>query len=101
MDAVALLSLEREGLSLALIEALSASKPVIASRVGGIPEVIEDGVSGFLCDPADASGAARCIAAVFEDPARRRTMGEAGRQTFLKRFTAEAMTAQIERLYAQ
>lgn len=101
MDAVALLSPEREGLSLALIEALSASKPVIASRVGGIPEVIEDGVSGFLCEPGDASGAARCIAAVLEDPTRRRAMGEAGRQTFLKRFTAEAMTAQIERLYEQ
>jgi glycosyltransferase involved in cell wall biosynthesis len=101
VDAVALLSLEREGLSLAVIEALSAAKPVIGSRVGGIPEAVTDGVNGLLCAPADAADAARCITAVLGDPVRREAMGRAGRSAFLKMFTVDAMMSRVECLYGR
>jgi glycosyltransferase involved in cell wall biosynthesis len=101
MDAVALLSLEREGLSLAVIEALSVSKPVIGSRVGGIPEAVMDGVNGLLCTPADAADAARCITVILGDPVLRDAMGQAGRSTFLKGFTVDTMVSRIECLYGR
>ena len=99
MDAVALLSLEREGLSLALLEAMAASKPLIASRVGGLPEVVEDGVNGLLCGAGDAPGAARCILRILGDTGGGRAMGEAGRRKFLERFTLGKMVSAIEHLY--
>ncbi|HSB67767.1 MAG TPA: glycosyltransferase [Candidatus Methylomirabilis sp.] len=99
MDAFALLSLEREGLSLALLEAMAASKPVIASRVGGLPEVVEDGVNGLLCGAGDAPGASRCILRILGDTGGGRSMGEAGRRKFLERFTLGRMVSAIERLY--
>lgn len=98
-DAMALLSREREGLSRAILEAMAASKPVIGSRVGGIPELIGDGVNGLLCRPGDAPGAADCIVKILGNAPSARSMGEAGRKLFLEKFTLEKMIAQIERLY--
>ncbi|HTU00907.1 MAG TPA: glycosyltransferase [Candidatus Sulfotelmatobacter sp.] len=99
MDVLALLSLSREGLSLAVIEAMAASKPVIATRIGGLPEAVQDGHSGLLCDPGNAEQAARCIMTVLRDHALRQRLGEAGRRIFLDRFTVGRMTDEIERLY--
>jgi len=101
VDAMALTPPKREGLPLAIIEAMSASKPVIGSRVGGIPEMVEDGVNGLLCRPGDAASAAHCIVKMFEDPALGRSMGEAGKKKFLERFTLGRMVSEIERLYGK
>ncbi len=98
-DAMALLSLEREGLSRAILEAMAASKPVIGSRVGGVPELVGDGVNGLLCGPGDVPGAADCITKMLGDPPSARSMGEAGRKRFLEKFTLQGMISEIERLY--
>jgi glycosyltransferase involved in cell wall biosynthesis len=101
VDAVALLSPDREGLSVALVEACAASRPVIATRIGGIPEIVSDDVNGFLCEPGNVADAADRIARLFQDSARMRQMGEAARQTYLAKFQLPAMVARIERLYGR
>jgi glycosyltransferase involved in cell wall biosynthesis len=98
-DAMALLSLEREGLSRAVIETMAASKPVISSHVGGMPELVRDGVNGLLCRPGDASGAADCIVKVLGNPPLARSMGEAGRRLYVEQYTVGKMLSKIERLY--
>ncbi|HWU39122.1 MAG TPA: glycosyltransferase family 4 protein, partial [Candidatus Acidoferrum sp.] len=98
-DAMALLSLEREGLSRALIEAMAASKPIVGSRVGGMPELVRDGVTGFLCRSGDAAGAADCIVKVMGNPALARSMGEAARKLYLEHYTLGKMLSKIERMY--
>lgn len=98
-DVMALLSLEREGLSRAVIETMAASKPVVSSRVGGMPELVRDGVNGLLCTPGDAAGAADCIVKILGNPTLARSMGEAGRRLFLEHYTLGRMLAEIERLY--
>ena len=99
MDAVALLSLEREGLSLAIIEAMAASKPIISTRLGGLPEIVEDRANGLLCGPGDSAEAAGCILKILGNAEVGRSMGEVGRRTFLKNFTVGRMVSEIERLY--
>jgi glycosyltransferase involved in cell wall biosynthesis len=101
MDVLTLLSPEREGLSLALLEGLAASKPLVGSRVGGIPEVVTDGVNGLLCRPGDPGDAAACIGEILTNQDRAQAMGEAGRREYLARFTRERMLARIEQLYAR
>jgi glycosyltransferase involved in cell wall biosynthesis len=98
-DAMALLSLEREGLSRAVIETMAASRPVVSSRVGGMPELIRDGVNGLLCRPGDAPGAADCIVKILGNPALARSMGEAGRKLFVEHYTVGRMLSEIERVY--
>ncbi|MBI4536545.1 MAG: glycosyltransferase family 4 protein [candidate division NC10 bacterium] len=99
MDALSLLPPRQEGLSLALIEGMAASKPLIGAAVGGIPEVIRDGVNGLLCAPGDPTHAAACLVAVLGDSERARSMGEAGRKLYRERFTPQRMIADIEQLY--
>lgn len=101
VDVMALLSLEREGLSLAILEAMAASKPVILSRLGGLPELIEDGASGLLCRAGDATEAADCIVKVLASIDLGRAMGAVGRRRFLEKFTVERMVTDIERLYGR
>ncbi|MFB3816901.1 MAG: glycosyltransferase [Candidatus Methylomirabilales bacterium] len=99
MDVKALLSPSREGLSLALLEAMAAGKPLVAARVGGIAEVVQDGVNGLLCDPGDAETAARCLLRVLTDPPLAARLGAAGRQRYLETFTRTRMLTDIEALY--
>jgi alpha-maltose-1-phosphate synthase len=61
-------------------EAMAAGRPVVASRVGGIPELVADGETGLLTPPGDAGALADAITALLLDPVRRRAMGEAGRR---------------------
>lgn len=101
VDAMALLSVEREGLSLAIIEAMAASKPVISSHLGGLPELVEDGTSGLLCKAGDATEAAGCIVRVLENAEVGRAMGDVGRRIYLAKFTVGRMVSEIERLYGK
>jgi len=83
-----------------LIEALAASTPVLASDVGGIPEIIEDGATGVLIPgPPSAPGLARALQALLEDPRRRATLARAGRESYERRFTADPWVRTTRALY--
>lgn len=86
-----------EGLPMALIEAMAAGLPVVASSVGGIPEVVENGVHGLLVEPGDPVALAEAIAVLGRDPSLRARMGAAGRNRVRARFSVEAMVDQYER----
>ena len=68
-----LLPSAQESFGLAALEAMACEVPVVASRVGGLPEVVEDGVSGFLCEPEDVDGMAKAAIALLTDPGAARS----------------------------
>ncbi len=82
-----------------VIEGMACELPVVGTRVGGIPEIIEEGVTGSLVPPADAARLAEAVAALLRDPARRRQMGEAGRRRVQRLFSVETYTAEVLALY--
>jgi len=86
-----------EGLPMALIEAMAAGLPVVASSVGGIPEVVEHGVHGLLVDPEDPVALAEAISLLSGDPNLRVRMGRAGQDRVKARFSIDAMVDQYER----
>ena len=82
-----------EAFGLTVVEAAAAGLPIVASDVGGIPEIIEHGVNGLLVPPGDAQALADAIQQLIDDPQRARQLGEAARRTAFERFSAEAMAA--------
>jgi glycosyltransferase involved in cell wall biosynthesis len=89
-----------DALPTTIIEAMAASTPVIATRVGGIPELVQDGVSGVLVPaPPAAPELARAIGDLLDDAPRRRRLAAAGRERFDREFTAERWAARMEQLY--
>ncbi|MDB4876553.1 MAG: glycosyl transferase group 1 [Gemmatimonadetes bacterium] len=88
-----------EGLPMALIEAMFARRPVIASRTGGIPEVVTDGVDGLLVPPGDDAALADGLSRLFADAALRDRLATAGRGRAMDRFGVERMVDAYERLY--
>jgi glycosyltransferase involved in cell wall biosynthesis len=80
---------DRDGLPNVLLEAGAMALPVVASRTGAVPELIEDGVDGRLVPPDDPSGLAVALAALIRDPAARLRFGRAGRSRVLHQFAAE------------
>jgi glycosyltransferase involved in cell wall biosynthesis len=88
------LSSRLEGLGTSLLDAMAFGLPVVATAAGGIPEAVEDGVTGRLAPPCDPAALAGALADVLGDEARRRAFGAAGRRRFLERFTADHMVAQ-------
>ncbi|MGE5232633.1 MAG: glycosyltransferase family 4 protein [Acidobacteriota bacterium] len=75
-----------EGFPLAILEAMAADLPVVATRVAGVPEAVEDGASGLLVEPEDDAGLAAALSALIRDPARRHALGERGRALLAERF---------------
>ncbi len=88
-----------EGLPLVLVEAGLARLPVVATRVDGIMEVVEDGRNGLLVPPGDAHTLAEAIWTLLKNPALRQQMGEEGRAIALQRFTMERIASQVADLY--
>lgn len=88
-----------EGMGRAVIEAQAAGKPVIGSRVGGIPDLIQHQATGLLVDPGDVSGLAASMAQLCENPAMRKELGEAGSRSVGERFDARTMNQQIIKVY--
>ncbi len=88
-----------EGLGTSLIDAMACGKPIVATSVGGIPEVVVDGETGFLVAPRDHEAMARAITALLKDEALRRRMGEAGRTRARVRFSAGRMVHDTLRVY--
>jgi len=80
-----------EGLGTSLLDALALERPAIASRAGGIPEIIEDGENGLLAAPGDARSLADGIERILGEPELARRLGTAGRRTVLERFSVDAM----------
>jgi starch synthase len=83
------------------LEAMACEAPVVASAVGGIPEVVEDGVTGLLVPPARPDDLAAALRLVLDDPARARVMGAAGRKRVEERFSWARVAERTERLYAE
>ncbi len=88
-----------EAFGLVLTEAIYLGTPVVATRVGGIPEIVEDEREGLLVPPADSAALADAIAKLLNDPERRAGMAGAGREKVLKRFGFQEMVRSYERIY--
>jgi glycosyltransferase involved in cell wall biosynthesis len=87
-----------EGFGMMLIEAMAAGRPIVATRVGAIPDIVRDGRTGVLVEPRDAQALARAITAMLDDPQRRTAMGEAGQRESL-RYGWSSATAQTVAVY--
>ncbi|MCP3979087.1 MAG: glycosyltransferase family 4 protein [bacterium] len=87
-----------EGLPLLLLEAWACSAPVVASRVGGIPEVVEHGANGRLVDPEDLPAWVACVVSLLADPAGRAALGVAGRERWASEFDSVAMARRYAEL---
>lgn len=88
-----------EGLPLAVLEAMAAGKPVVASNIGGTDEAVLDGVTGLLVPPSDARALARAIREVLGDPSLARRLGAAGRSRVHAEFSARRMVSAVEATY--
>jgi L-malate glycosyltransferase len=97
--AVSVLPSLSEGLSNAVLESMAAGVPVVATRVGGTPEAIEDGVNGLLVPPRDAGAIARAVSRLLADAGWGTRLGQAARQRVVDRFSQEHMVRRTERFY--
>jgi glycosyltransferase involved in cell wall biosynthesis len=88
-----------EGLSNSLLESMAAEVPVVATRVGGNPEVVEHGVTGLLIPPRDPHALASAICRLLENPDLASRFGRAGRQRVTEQFSLERMVCETEDLY--
>jgi glycosyltransferase involved in cell wall biosynthesis len=89
-----------ENCPMIVLEALRAGVPVVASRIGGIPELVEDGMTGILVPPGDAEALARAIRRCLNNEELRRHARERGPAVVSERFSLDAMVARLENLYA-
>ena len=92
---------ETEGLGVVLLEALNYARPVVASDVGGIPDIIKDGRTGLLCPEKDPDALAAAILKLLSDPALGETLGRQGHDFVRKEFSWENIVSQWEAFYAQ
>jgi glycosyltransferase involved in cell wall biosynthesis len=89
----------QEGFGLVVSEAMACSKPVIATRVGGIPDQITDGIDGILVRPKDPEALAEAIVSLIDDPCLMGKMGLAARETVQRRFNIEDKIEKIAKIY--
>jgi glycosyltransferase involved in cell wall biosynthesis len=96
---VFVLSSDFEGSPLALIEAMAAGKAIVATRVGGVPDLIDDGVHGLLVPPGDPGALGTALLSLARDPARRAALGAAARGRQREELTLDGMIERITMLY--
>ncbi|HEY6333804.1 MAG TPA: N-acetyl-alpha-D-glucosaminyl L-malate synthase BshA [Blastocatellia bacterium] len=94
-----LLPSQSESFGLVALEAMACEAPVVATRVGGIPEVVADGETGYLFDVGDLDGMAGAAIRIIEDPGLRERMGRRGRELGIGRFSTAEIIPQYEALY--
>ncbi len=99
MDVFVLPSLE-EGMPQSLLQAMAMERAVVASSVGGVPEVIHDGQTGFLVSSNDPSALAEKVGMLLRDPERRRTFGMGGRRAIANDYSLDAMLTKTEQIYS-
>lgn len=90
-----------EATPVVVLEAMASGLPVVASRVGGLPQLVPDGRAGFLADPADLDAFADAIARYVDDPALRAAHGRAGRRHVQAGYSVDAMVAGYDALYTR
>jgi len=98
---VAVLSSDYEGSPLSVLEYMAAGKPVVSTRVGGVPELVEDGVQGLLVEPRDPAALAKAVAELLRDPERAERLGAQGRERQLREYSLDAMVRHVEELYEE
>jgi glycosyltransferase involved in cell wall biosynthesis len=96
-----LLPSQQESFGLAALEAMACGVPVIASRVGGLPEVIDDGVDGYLKDPEDLQGMAEQALTVLGDAKLHERLAAAARRKVEEKFSADRVVPQYEAFYRE
>ena len=99
-DVVTLTS-KTEGTPVALIEAAAAGKPVVATDVGGVAEVVRDGLTGHTVPAGDDAAMAAAVLSLLRDPVRARAMGDAGATHVRVRFSRDRMAAELTALYEE
>jgi len=99
IDIAVLSSYASEGIPQTILQAMASGKPVIGTDVGGIPEVVKDGVTGIIVPPRDSDSLADAIRFLLKDKERLRLMGEAGRESVLKGHTMDKMLDDLEAFY--
>src|SRR5207244_12563600 len=97
-DALVLPS-SNEGTPVSAIEALAAGRPVVATHVGGVPDVVQEGEHGFLVEPGATGELADRLARLARDPELRERMGKAGRERVLPRYAVDRLVDDVDRLY--
>ena len=94
-DIACQVSLWQEAFGLTIAEAMAAGKPVIGTRIGAIPELIEDGRSGFLVEPGDTADLAEKISLLARDPRQREDLGRTGKRICQEKFSLEKNVASL------
>jgi glycosyltransferase involved in cell wall biosynthesis len=89
-----------EALPMAVLEAMAAGVPIVASRVGGIPHAVRHGTDGLLMEPRDVAGLADAVLALLTDEPRRIAMGASARQRVRDQFAAEVVVPQVQALWS-
>ena len=90
-----------EGLGTSVLDAMACSRAVVATRAGGLPEIVEDERTGVLVEPRDHAAMAREIVRLLQDDRLCQRMGEAGLARVAERFTVERMVAETAAVYAR
>jgi len=98
---VCVLTSHMECMPVVLLEAMAGCVPVVATKVGGVPEVVEEGRTGYLVPPDDPQAIAGAVHSLLEDPGRRKEMGLRGRQIVKQRFSADVMADGFVRMYRE
>jgi glycosyltransferase involved in cell wall biosynthesis len=101
LDVALYVPLESDGMSRVVFEYLAAGRPLVAARVGVVPEVLVDGEHAALVPAGDAAALATTLAALLGDPARRARLGEAGRRLLVERFSGARVAQALEIHYAR
>ena len=96
-----LLPSANEGTPVVAIEALAAERPVVATRVGGVPDVVDDGESGFLVEVGDIEALADRLEQLARDPELRARLGKTGRKRVVPRYRVERLVDDIDELYRE
>lgn len=96
---IGIVTSDTESFCLTILEAMNFACPSVATSVGGIPEVIEDGVTGLLAPAGDSAALAAAVESLIANPQRRTTMGQAGRKIARDRFSAQPIVSRYESLY--
>ena len=99
LDVLVLPSYAHEGIPQIILQAQAMARPVVATTIGGIPEVVEDGVTGLLVPPRDAVALAQRISALLDDPALSARLGRAARSSIEKSYSLDAMGERLLGLY--
>ena len=99
LDVLVLPSYAHEGIPQIILQAQAMECPVVATTIGGIPEVVEDGVTGLLVPPRDAAALAKKIAAILDDPDLDASLGQAARANIEKHYRLDALGETLLALY--